>query len=66
MEEEAEEDAKNMDLNKVVLRFQAFQYNKKIEAYQPITHPVDSNVVSNLSMCKIHLCPSTNIFIMLL
>lgn len=50
MEEEAEEEAKNMDLNKVVLRFQAFQYDKKIESYRPVTLPVDSDIVYNLSM----------------
>nr|ACJ36224.1 relish [Penaeus chinensis] len=48
MEEEAEEEAKNMDLNKVVLRFQAFQYDKKIESYRPVTLPVDSDIVYNL------------------
>lgn len=48
MEEEAEEEAKNMDLNKVVLRFQAFQYDKKIEGYRPVTLPVDSDIVYNL------------------
>lgn len=38
-----------MDLNKVVLRFQAFHYDKNIENYRPITLPVDSDVVFNLS-----------------
>lgn len=38
-----------MDLNKVVLRFQAFQYDKNIESYRPITLPVDSDIVFNLS-----------------
>ncbi|KAK8737493.1 hypothetical protein OTU49_004522, partial [Cherax quadricarinatus] len=48
MDDEAEEEAKSMDLNKVVLRFQAFQYDKSIESYRPITLPVDSEVVFNL------------------
>lgn len=38
-----------MDLNKVVLRFQAFHYDKNIENYRAITLPVDSDVVFNLS-----------------
>lgn len=49
IDEEAEEEAKSMDLNKVVLRFQAFHYDKNIENYRPITLPVDSDVVFNLS-----------------
>lgn len=49
IDEEAEEESKSMDLNKVVLRFQAFQYDKNIESYRPITLPVDSDVVFNLS-----------------
>lgn len=49
IDEEADEEAKSMDLNKVVLRFQAFQYDKSIEAYRPITLPVDSDIVYNLS-----------------
>ncbi|KAG0722007.1 Nuclear factor NF-kappa-B p110 subunit [Chionoecetes opilio] len=48
IDEEAEEESKSMDLNKVVLRFQAFQYDKNIESYRPITLPVDSDVVFNL------------------
>lgn len=54
IDDEAEEEAKSMDLNKVVLRFQAFHYDKNIENYRPITLPVDSEVVFNLSelMCK--------------
>ena len=38
-----------MDLNKVVLRFQAFQYDKNLESYRASTLPVDSDVVFNLS-----------------
>ncbi|KAK7027937.1 Nuclear factor NF-kappa-B p105 subunit, partial [Halocaridina rubra] len=48
IDDEADEEAKSMDLNKVVLRFQAFQYDKEIEAYRAITLPVDSEVVFNL------------------
>lgn len=49
MEEDAEDEAKNMDLNKVVLRFQAFQYDGKMEIYRPVTLPADSDIVFNLS-----------------
>ncbi|KAK3882440.1 hypothetical protein Pcinc_013177 [Petrolisthes cinctipes] len=48
IDEEADEEAKSMDLNKVVLRFQAFQYDKSIESYRPITLPIDSEIVYNL------------------
>ncbi|XP_066951196.1 nuclear factor NF-kappa-B p105 subunit-like isoform X4 [Macrobrachium rosenbergii] len=48
IDEEADEEAKSMDLNKVTLRFQAYQYDKNIERYRPITLPVDSDIVYNL------------------
>lgn len=47
-DEEAEEIAKTMDLNKVVLRFQAFQYDTAVSCYRPITRSVDSEMVVNL------------------
>ncbi|KAF2361488.1 Rel domain (RHD) DNA-binding domain [Trinorchestia longiramus] len=47
-DEEAEEIAKTMDLNKVVLRFQAFQYDTSLACYRPITRSVDSELVVNL------------------
>ncbi|XP_018017576.1 uncharacterized protein LOC108674175 isoform X2 [Hyalella azteca] len=47
-DEEAEEIAKAMDLNKVVLRFQAFQYDTTHACYRPITRAVDSELVVNL------------------
>lgn len=49
MNSEAEEAARTMDLNKVVLRFQAFCYETQTNNYRPITHPVDSDPVMNLS-----------------
>ena len=47
IDEEAEEEAK-MDLNKVVLRFQAFKFDEKLRIYRPITPYVDSVPVVNL------------------
>ena len=47
LKDEAEEEARKMDLNKVVLRFQAFYWDGKIQV--PITQPVDSDVIFNLS-----------------
>lgn len=38
-----------MDLNKVVLRFQAFQYDDNQRCYKAITRFVDSELVVNLS-----------------
>ncbi|KAB7497162.1 Nuclear factor subunit [Armadillidium nasatum] len=48
MKEEAEEEARNMDLNKVVLRFQTFFFDTKANFYRPITEYVDSDVIFNL------------------
>ena len=48
-DEEAEEISKNMDLNKVVLRFQAFHFDNSLNCYRPLTRPVDSEMVVNLS-----------------
>ncbi|CAL4140772.1 unnamed protein product [Meganyctiphanes norvegica] len=48
LEEDAEDEAKSMDLNKVVLRYQAFHYSESLKDYRPITMPVDSEVVFNL------------------
>ena len=50
-DEEAEEISKNMDLNKVVLRFQAFHFDNSLNCYRPLTRPVDSEMVVNLSEC---------------
>lgn len=55
LKEEAEDEAKAMDLNKVVLRFQTFFFDNKSNYYRPITDYVDSDVIFNLSKlyCKI-------------
>ena len=49
LNQSAKEEAKTIDLNKVVLRFQAFFLNPEAGCYRPITEPVDSDVIFNLS-----------------
>ena len=49
MKEDATVEGKAMDLNKVVLRYQAYWYDDKLGEYVPITDYVDSDVIFNLS-----------------